>query len=158
MRGDARRRGDSEATGRAAVGANRGARRRRAPRGRGGAKNPAALQTRGEPERGRPERDVEHRGQRAAADGDVGAVEDPDDQDPHHPQLAAKPATVKNSSGRRGSGARNSTSTAARLVPGRRPLNTPRTSASILMTRVAASGAAVDAGRARTARMPGATR
>ena len=38
-------------------------------------------------------------------------------------QLAARPAAVKNSSGRRGAGALSSTSTAARLVPGRRPLN-----------------------------------
>jgi hypothetical protein len=65
----------------------------------------------------------------------------------------------------------------ARLVPGRRPLNSPRTSASSPIARAAASDPAdrrsaarrdsrppcsvpraVDAGRTRTARTPGATR
>ena len=74
-------------------------------------------------------------------------------------QLEAKPAAVKNSSSRCGRGVLSNARTAARLVPGRRPLNNPRTSASRLIARAAASGAAaVDAGRTRTARMPGATR
>ena len=45
-------------------------------------------------------------------------------------QLQAKPAAVKKSSSRWGLGVSSNTSTAARLVPGRRPLNNPRTSAS----------------------------
>ena len=45
-------------------------------------------------------------------------------------QLEANPAAVKKSSGRCGWDVLSSTRTAARLVPGRRPLNSPRTSAS----------------------------
>ena len=73
-------------------------------------------------------------------------------------QLEAMPAAVKKSSSRCGLGVLSNARTAARLVPGRRPLNNPRTSASRFIAPASAGGGPGRAARTRTARMPGATR
>ena len=50
-------------------------------------------------------------------------------------QLEANPAAMKKTSGRRGWGDLSNTSSAARLVAGRRPLSNPSASASMFMAR-----------------------
>src|SRR3954447_21731244 len=54
-------------------------------------------------------------------------------------QLETKPAAVKKSRSRCGSDVLSNTRPAARLVPGRRPLNNPKTSASRFIARGSAS-------------------
>jgi hypothetical protein len=91
--------------------------------------NPARLQAGREPESRRTEGDVEDGRERRPTDGHVRAVEDPTTTSPMA-QLQANAATVKKRSSRCGLGFSSRTRTAARLVPGRTPLNSPRSSAS----------------------------